>query len=154
MQYLVFRWQTRFGPVCAWYLKIVSIRECLYECLCVCMCVCVRWVCACVLGVRTCVCACVCMRAYVCWVCVCVLSARARVCVPTPKLPPLTTGMIWTLNSIIKARQALQLLYSCCSRYGYSGYGLSTDAHQIYPIWVGHLHGMGGIKLPIQPNLH
>ena len=34
-------------PVHAWFLRIATVRECLYDCVCVCACVCVR-VCVCV----------------------------------------------------------------------------------------------------------
>ena len=29
-------------PVHTWFLRIASVRECLYACVCVCVCVCLR----------------------------------------------------------------------------------------------------------------
>ena len=40
----------------AWFLRIASVRECLYACVCMFVCVCV---CVCV---RVCVCVCICVR--------------------------------------------------------------------------------------------
>ena len=43
----------------AWFLRIATVRECLYDCVCVCVCV---YVCVCVcVCVYVCVCVCVCV---------------------------------------------------------------------------------------------
>ena len=66
--------QTRASlwPARAWFLRIATVHECLYDCVCVCVYVCV---CVCVCECA-CVCVCECVCACVC-VCVCVSAPEA-----------------------------------------------------------------------------
>ena len=89
--------QARAGlwPAHTWFLRIASVRECLYMhvcvCVCVCMCVCV-YVCVCMC---VCVCVCVCVCIFVC-VCICVcVCVYLCVCVCLPPRLLISSGVMW-----------------------------------------------------------